>query len=85
MNDELPDDIKADIIKVAEGLGPVQIVEGLEELIVRNRYLLTHAEFDPYTKEVIIHELAVLTAAVYGYRQSVKEFHEKLDKTTVKE
>jgi hypothetical protein len=84
MDNELPEDIKADIIKVAGGLGPVQIVEGLEELIDRNKYLLTHAEYDPFTKEVIIHELAVLTAAVYGYRQSVKEFHEKIDKATVK-
>lgn len=84
MNIELPNDIKIDIIRVAEGLGPIQIVEGLEELIIRDKFLLMNSELLPEVKEIVIHGLAILTAAVYGYKQSVTEFNKKVDEATIK-
>ena len=83
MNIEIPEETKADIIKIAEGLGPIQILEGLRDFIDREKYLLMKGKLNEETKAVVMHGLSVLTAVVAAYEQSVKEFSKKLEDATM--
>jgi hypothetical protein len=68
---ELPDNLKQEIILIANKLEPNQIIEGLEDLITREKYLLMNDNLNPDNKEIIMHELAVLIAALSGYIHAV--------------
>ena len=83
MTVELPEDIKKDILEIAGKLGPIQIAEGLEDLIVREKHLLMSENLDPETKAIVMHGLSVLTAATLGYQQAAEEFNKKLKESTV--
>lgn len=83
MTIELPDDVKKDILEISGGLGPIQIAEGLEDLIVREKYLLINGDLDPEEKAIVMHRLSVLTAATLGYLQAANEFNKKLKDSTV--
>jgi hypothetical protein len=70
---ELPEETKQQIILLAERLGPTQILEGLEDLIVREKYLLMSDRLEPEDREIITHGLAILVAVSAGYSQAIQE------------
>lgn len=70
---DLPEELKQDIIHMAERLSPTQILEGLEDLIVREKYLLMSDKLEPEDKAIVAHGLAILVAVSAGYSQAVKE------------
>jgi len=80
---ELPEEVKKDILEIAEKLGPIQIAEGLEDLIVREKSLLINGNLDEESRAIVIHGLSILTAATLGYQQAAEEFNQKLKKATI--
>lgn len=67
----MTEDEKREAVMLAENLGPVQIAETLEDLIVRERELLD-ATADPEMRAITLHNVAVLTAACAGYQEAAR-------------
>jgi hypothetical protein len=72
---------KKEALIIAEGLGPVQICETLEDLVARERSLLDHP-MDADMRAITLHNIAVLTAACAGYQESSRRFQEASAKVT---
>ncbi len=70
---ELDKEIKKDILETAGKLGPLQIVEGLKDLLTREKILYNKLD-DNLMKEVSSHSISVLVAAITGYEMAVKDF-----------
>jgi hypothetical protein len=71
----MTEDEKKEALIIAEGLGPVQICETLEDLVVRERSLLERP-MDPDMRSITLHNVAVLTAACAGYAEGARKFRE---------
>ncbi len=69
----MTEDEKREAVAVAESIGPVQIAETLEDLIARERTLLD-ATTDPEMRAIVLHNVAVLTAACSGYQQAARTY-----------
>ncbi len=69
----MTEDEKREAVAVAESIGPVQIAETLEDLIARERTLLD-ATVDPEMRAIVLHNVAVLTAACSGYQQAARAY-----------
>jgi hypothetical protein len=83
MNIELPEDVKKDVLEIAGKLGPIQIAEGLKDLIVREKNLFMNEDLDDESRSIVMHGLSVLTAATSGYEQAAEEFNKKLKDSTI--
>lgn len=68
----MTDDERREALVLAESLGPIQIAETLEDLIVRERALLDATE-DEEMRAITLHNMAVLTAACAGYREAAEK------------
>ena len=70
---------KREALVIAESIGPVQIVETLQDLVFRERSLL-ETPMDEDMRSITLHNLAVLTAACAGYEEAARKFNESLAK-----
>ena len=71
----MTEDEKREALLIAEGIGPVQICETLEDLVARERSLLDRP-MDPDMRAITLHNIAVLTAACSGYTESARRFRD---------
>lgn len=70
---QMTEEEKKEAVAVAESIGPVQIAETLEDLIAREKTLLDATE-DPEMRAIVLHNVAILTAACAGYQESARNF-----------
>lgn len=75
----MTEDEKREAVMIAESLGPSHIAETLEDLIARERTLL-ETPMDGDMRAIVLHNVAVLTAACSGYQEAAKKQKEMLAK-----